>query len=114
MIRIRPIRLLVAAAQPAEAIGRRNAPRKLPLALATLAAAVAAVPAHSSPTAPALEPEALTRARIIRAEINTQYQLMPARKLVVTEATSTGVVQSLTLVTDWLEPVGAGNSGREA
>ncbi len=104
MIRIRPIRLLVAAAQPAEAIGRRNVPRKLPLALATLAAAVAAAPAYSSATAPALEPEALTRAQIIRAEINAQYRLRPGRKLVVTEATSTGVVQSLTLVTDWLEP----------
>jgi hypothetical protein len=104
LIRIRPIRLLVAAAQPLGAIGRRNVPRKLPLALVTLAAAVAAVPAYSSATASALEPDSLTRARIIRAEINTQYRLMPGRKLVVTEATSTGVVQSLTLVTDWLEP----------
>jgi hypothetical protein len=68
------------------------------------AGAVLAVPAHSSTTASALAPEALTRARVIRAEINARYRLMPGRKLVVTEATSTGVVQSFTLVTDWLEP----------
>jgi len=68
------------------------------------AAAVPAVPAHSSATASALAPEALTRARVIRTEINARYRLMPGRQLVVTEATSTGVVQSFTLVTDWLEP----------
>jgi hypothetical protein len=41
---------------------------------------------------------------VIGAEINARYRLMPGRKLVVTEATSTGVVESLTLVTDPLEP----------
>ncbi len=55
------------------------------------AGAIPAVPAHSPTTASALAPEALTRARVIRAEVNA-------------EATSTRVVQSFTLVTDWLEP----------
>jgi len=68
------------------------------------AGAIPAVPAHSPTTASALAPEALTRARVIRAEVNARYRLMPGRKLVVTEATSTRVVQSFTLVTDWLEP----------
>ncbi|HET6642937.1 MAG TPA: hypothetical protein VFG93_06650 [Gaiellaceae bacterium] len=72
--------------------------------MATLAAgAVAAFSAPASATTSALAPEALTRARVIRAEANARYRLMPGRKLVVTEATSTGVVDSLTLVTDWLE-----------
>ena len=105
MISIRPIRILAAAAQTARANGRRNLPGKLPLALATLAAgAVAALPAPASATTSALAPEALTHARVIRAETNVRYRLLPGRKLVVTEATTTGVVQSLTLVTDWLEP----------
>jgi Protein of unknown function (DUF4242) len=104
LIRIRPIRLLVAAVQAARASERRNLPLKLPLALATVAAGVvAALPAPASATS-ALAPEALTRARVIRAEINARYRLLAGRKLVVTEATSTGVVESLTLVTDWLEP----------
>ncbi len=105
MISIRPIRILAAAAQTARASGRRNLLGKLPLALATLAAgAVAALPAPASATTSALAPEALTHARVIRAETNVRYRLLPGRKLVVTEATTTGVVQSLTLVTDWLEP----------
>jgi hypothetical protein len=105
LIRIRPIRILVAAAQAAGASGRRNLSRNLPLALASLAAgAVAASPAPAATTTSALAPETLTRARVIRAEVNARYRLMPGRKLVVTEATTTGVVETLTLVTDWLEP----------
>jgi len=105
LIRIRPIRFLVAAAQAAGASGRRNLPRNLPLALASLAAfAVAASPAPASTTTSALAPETLARARVIRAEVNARYRLVPGRKLVVTEATTTGVVETLTLVTDWLEP----------
>jgi hypothetical protein len=68
------------------------------------AGAAAAVPAHSSTTRAALEPQALTRARAIRAEVSARYRHLPGRKLVVTEATTTGVVETLTLVTDWLEP----------
>jgi hypothetical protein len=105
LIRTRPIQLLVAAVRAARAGERRNVPRKLPLALATLAAgAVAALPASASAATAALAPEALTHARVIRAEINAHYRLVPGRKLVVTEATTTGVVESVTLVTDWLEP----------
>jgi hypothetical protein len=102
LIRIRPIGLLVAAVQ---ASARMNVPRTLPLALATLAAGgLALLPAPASATRSGLAPEALTRARMIRAEVNARYRLVPGRKFVVTEATSTGVVRTVTLVTDWLEP----------
>jgi hypothetical protein len=40
---------------------------------------------------------------VIRAEVDARYRLVPGRKLAVTEATTTAVVQSLTLVTDLLE-----------
>lgn len=104
MIGIRPIRFLAGAAQTARASDRRSLAGKLPLALATLvAAAVAALPAPASATQSGLAPEALTRAGIIRAEVNARYRLVPGRKLVVTEATTTGVVETVTLVTDWLE-----------
>jgi hypothetical protein len=99
-----------ATAQTLRGSGGRTPPRKLLLVLATLAAgAAAAVTAHSSATAAsetaaALEPKALTRARAVRAEVSARYRLLPGRKLVVTEATTTGVVETLTLVTDWLDP----------
>ena len=92
-------------AQAPGASGRNTPGRKLLFVLATLAAGLAAaVPAHSSATAAALEPEALTRARAIRADVSARYRHLPGRKLVVTEATTTGVVETVTLVTDWLEP----------
>jgi hypothetical protein len=104
VIGIRPIRFLAGAAQTARASDRRSLAGKLPLALATLvAAAVAALPAPASATQSGLAPEALTRVGIIRAEVNARYRLVPGRKLVVTEATTTGVVETVTLVTDWLE-----------
>jgi hypothetical protein len=98
---------LFVTAQRAKAVASelRRSGRKLPLALATLAAgAIAALPVPASASTSALAPEPLTHARVIRAEINARYRLMPGRKLVVTEATSTGVVESVTLVTDPLEP----------
>jgi hypothetical protein len=74
-------------------------------AFATLAASTATTaPAQTSPTVSALEPQAVEQARVIRAEINAAYRRVPGRKLVVREATSTDVVETLTLVTDWLEP----------
>ena len=77
---------------------------RLLLVLVTLVTAgVGATPAHSS-SASALEPEALAQARLVRAEVTARYRLLPGRRLVVTESTSTGVVGSLTLITDWLEP----------
>ena len=101
----RPMQLLVAAAQAAG--GKwRNLSLGLALTLATLVTGtVAALPAPASAATSALAPETLTRARVIRAETNARYLLLPGRKLVVTEATSTGVVESLTLLTDPLEPL---------
>ena len=96
---------LGAAERSARATGRRRLAWMLTLILATLVAGgVAAIPAHSSPSASALEPEALARARVIRADVTARYRHAPGPKLGVTEATSTGVVESITLVTDWLEP----------
>ncbi|HSI98542.1 MAG TPA: hypothetical protein VK926_09280, partial [Gaiellaceae bacterium] len=87
-----------------QALGRRKLVWRLPLVLVTFATAgVGAIPAQSS-SASALEPEALAHARLVRAEVTARYRLLPGRRLVVTEATSTGVVGSLTLITDWLEP----------
>jgi hypothetical protein len=72
---------------------------------AMLAAGVVAVPpAHPSATSSMLQPQSLTRARLIRTEVTARYRKVPGRKLAVTEATSTAVVKSVTLVTDWLEP----------
>lgn len=64
---------------------------------------VAAVPAQAATSASALEREALAQAREIRAEVDARYRQVPGRKLAVTEATPTGVVKSITLITDWLE-----------
>jgi hypothetical protein len=71
---------------------------------ALAAGAVAPTPGRSTVAAAALEPEALARAQSIRLELTARYQLRPGRRLVVTEATATGVVSTLTLATDWLEP----------
>jgi hypothetical protein len=74
------------------------------LVLAALAAgAVAAVPVYASPTTSELEPDSLTQAREIRIAVDARYRHVPGRKLAVTEATTTGVVQSVTLISDWLE-----------
>jgi hypothetical protein len=74
--------------------------------LAFAAAAVAAGTATfvgSSPARASLTPDALERARVIRAEVDSRYGRLPGRRLRVTEATGTSVVQSLTLITDWLD-----------
>jgi hypothetical protein len=60
------------------------------------AASAAPLPAAAS----GIDPEALARARAIRAEVDARYRLMPGRKLSVTDATTTAVVDSLTLLTD--------------
>jgi hypothetical protein len=94
------------------AAGRSGLARRLFLVIAMLAAGVVAVPpAHPSSTSSTLQPQSLTRARLIRAEVTARYRRVPGRKLAVTEATSTAVVRSVTLVTDWLEQrvVPAGN-----
>jgi hypothetical protein len=103
VIRVGAVRF-AAVAQAPRASGMRTPGRKL-IVLAMLAAgAAAAVPAQSSTTRAALEPQALTRARAIRVDVSARYRHLPGRKLVVTEATTTGVVETVTLVTDWLEP----------
>ncbi len=72
------------------------------VALAT--GASAAVPAHSSATAPTLTPNALSGTQAIRADVTARYRLLPGRKLVVTAATSTEGASMLVLMTaDWLE-----------
>jgi hypothetical protein len=105
VIGIRPIQLTRAATQVAPAKRRSNLSGKLSIALATVATgAVALLPASVSATSSALAPETLTHARAIRSEINARYRLLPGRKFIVTEATPMGVVESITLITDWLEP----------
>jgi hypothetical protein len=103
VIRVGAVRF-AALAQAPRASGMRTPGRKLVVLAMLAAGAAAAVPAHSSATRAALEPQALTRARAIRAEVSARYRHLPGRKLVVTEATTTGVVETLTLVTDWLDP----------
>jgi hypothetical protein len=60
---------------------------------------VAGVPAHSAPATPLDLPEAFERAQVIRAEVDALYRVMPGRKLAVREATTTGVIESFTLLT---------------
>lgn len=61
--------------------------------------AVTAFPVQASPTAAVLEPKSLQRAQTIRTQLDARYRVLPGRGLVVTEATSTGVVESFTLLT---------------
>jgi hypothetical protein len=79
--------------------GRRLSPKLLLLLTRLAVGAAAAFPAHSSATASARKPETLAYARAIRAEVEARYRRLPGRKLAVTEATSTGVVETLTLMT---------------
>ena len=67
----------------------------LALTLAALAAAPKA-PSAPSPRDPGL----LGRAEQIRADVDARYRLSGGRKLTVTEASSTAVVASLTLLSD--------------
>jgi hypothetical protein len=77
--------------------------RRRATAAATVAALVApgafaaAIDAAGAPT-----PAALAHARVIRAEVDARYASTPGRRLRITEASSTGVVASLTLVSDLL------------
>lgn len=76
--------------------------KRLVLVAATVAAGTA-IFGGPSPATASLEPDALERARVIRAEVDSRYGRLSGRKLMVTEATGTGVVQSLTLITNWLD-----------
>ena len=62
------------------------------------AGAASVIRADASDGAPALQPDALARAKAIRAELNARYRRVPGRELVVTEASRTGVIESFTLV----------------
>lgn len=105
MIRVRATWLGAAERSALATTGRWRLARTLILVVvAIVAGGMAAIPAQSSSTASALETEALTRAGVIRAEVTARYRHAPGRKLAVTEATPTGVVESITLITDWLEP----------
>jgi hypothetical protein len=79
--------------------------RTLLFASAILAAgAVAAIPASASKSLSELQPQALVRAKAIRTNVNARYLRLPGRKLAVTEVTSMGVVDSVSLIVDPLEP----------
>jgi hypothetical protein len=81
---------------------RRRLPRGLLLACAVSAAGAAAVFAGASESA--LEPQALVQAKAIQIHVNARYQRLPGRKLRVTEVTTTGIVESLSIIEDPLEP----------
>jgi hypothetical protein len=83
---------------------KRLARRLLVAFAAIAAAAAAAIPAWASESASELQPQALVRAKAIRADVNGRYRRLPGRKLAVTEVTTTGVVESLSLIDDPLEP----------
>jgi hypothetical protein len=87
--------------------------RMLRLGFATLAVgAAAALPAQSVPAAADVEQRTIQRAQAIRADLGAKYRSLPAGRLAVTEATSTAVVESFTLLSaDFLETrvVAAGN-----
>jgi hypothetical protein len=78
---------------------RRVILKWLPVIGTVVAAAAAAFPASASESTSDLERQALARANVVRKGVNARYRRLPGRKLVVTEVTSMGVVDSLTLVT---------------
>jgi len=76
------------------------------VALATAALAVcagAALPVGASATSSPAEPQALGHARQIRAEVDARYRRPHGPKLAVTEASTTGVIDSFTLFGNPLE-----------
>jgi len=77
---------------------QRRVMSKLVLGLATLGIAASAVTAHASPTSEP-EPDALVRAQAIRAQIDARYRRKAGPALAVTEASTTGVVESFTFLT---------------
>lgn len=73
--------------------------RTIGLAIVATAAAFAAAPSAGSE----IQPSALNHAQTIRAQVAARYQRLPGRKLRVTEATTTAVVDSLTLMSSSFE-----------
>ena len=68
------------------------------VALVLLTAVVATSTARASSTASELTPQSLRHAQTIRAELDVRYRTPGRGGLAVTEASSTGVVESFTLV----------------
>jgi hypothetical protein len=69
------------------------------------AGTAAALPARASESVSELEPQSLVRAKAIRTHVNARYRRLSGRRLAVTEATSMGVVESVSLLTDPIEPL---------
>jgi hypothetical protein len=81
-----------------------HVPRRSTLAAAAAASAfavgaIAAFPAPTSSTAPAPTPQSLTQAHAIGAQVGARYQHLSSGGLAVSEASSTGVLESFTLLT---------------
>lgn len=73
--------------------------RSIALAITAAAALFVSVP----PAGSVVEPLTLKHAQTIRAQVTARYQRIPGRKLRVTEATTTAVVDSLTLMSGSFE-----------
>jgi hypothetical protein len=73
------------------------------VALVVAEAAARTPPAQSRAADPLAEPEALTRAQAIRTDVDARYRRLPGRKLAVTEATTTAILDSLLLLSDPFE-----------
>ena len=73
-------------------------------AFAVAAAGIAAIPASAAESASELEPQTLVRAKAIRTEVNARYRRLAGRKLRVTDVTTMGVIESLRIMEDPLEP----------
>ena len=66
---------------------------------------VCALPARASESVSELEPQSLVRAKAIRTHVNARYRRLSGRQLAVTEVTSMGVVESVSLAIDPIEPL---------
>lgn len=75
--------------------------RKGTIVFTVAAVSVALAGSAGAGTPTALQPGTLPAARLIQADVSGRYLGIPGRRLVVTEASSLGVVDSITLVTDW-------------
>lgn len=73
--------------------------RNRPLVALAAAIGLLACSAGAASAVPAIEPASLVRAQAIRADVSARYRVLPGRGLAVTEATSTGVVESFALTT---------------
>ena len=84
---------------------KRLAPGLLLAVTVAAAGAAAALPAWASESVSVLEPQSLVRAKSIRTHVNARYRRLSGRRLAVTDVTSMGVVESVSLMTDSVEPL---------